>query len=259
MINKEGLFHEIRINEKYAHLSFSQYKNNELTTKSDPITTQRSMLTPDYMSRITYNIDETRLIIPPNCRYIEKTDRGTLVVIEEPPAIRTVSVQTSIKQMLENLRLEDKLKEYNLENYLDENPKKPYQFTLAFPYVIFILFFNERNEYSKANIFVRTQEMSGFSDVLFLMPMLNINSDQDVCFGDRVYKTNQSLYSAVNNVISVWWGAEFNHDYNNNRSVYKKTSIINNYLEWQHYSKENPLFVFNTDWHLYKHNIFQIQ
>lgn len=252
---ESNYINEIIINNSYSQLGKSEIvskEKEEMETKK--IINRKTLLTSDYIARLSNQINGELSILPPNCRYFEETTTGYLVLIEEPPLIRTVRINSSVALNLAQLKKENKLQEYGAEEYLDK--PRPHQFTLAFPYVIFIMLFTKDFNYMKSNIFIRTQQMSGLSDVLFKMPMLNINSEQDVCYGPGVSVSNNSLFGAVQNTINTWWGAEFNHDYEANVSKYRNVPIVNDYLEWQYQSRINPLFVFNTDWIPYRNNIF---
>lgn len=248
------LIEEITINQEYSNLYYSQYKNDDPEKESEPVIKRKTILTSDYIKRLTHNIDPSLSIIPPNCRYIEPLRRGNLVIVEEPPAYRTIKVDLGMKDEMHDLENKDKVEEYGYKNFFSENTR-PYSFTLAFPYVIFILYFNEYNDVNHGQVFIRTQQMSGLSDVLLKTPMLNINGSQHVCFGDKVRGKHQSLYAGIEHVIMVWWSSVFNLDYRENYSLYKNTPIINNYFEWEYFSRENPLFVYNVEWISYKYNI----
>ena len=256
MRNIGQLIEEIIINRDYSHLHYSQYEDNDPKKKSEPIIKRKTILTSDYIKRLTCNIDSTTSILPPNCRYIEPLKRGHIVIIEEPPAYRTIQVEISMRYEVNELEKRGKLEEYGYKNFLSKN-KSPYRFTLAFPYVIFILHFNEYNDLTYGQIFLRTQQMRGLSDILLKTPMLNINGSQHVCLGDKARGKYQSLYAGIENAIMVWWSAAFNIDYQENFIAYKNTPIINNYLEWEYFSKENPMFIYNVEWLKHKYNIMK--
>ena len=253
-----NLLQEIRINPEYTHLGFAEYKKNLANQSSEIVIKNNSLLTNDFTHKLSRTLNNDVTIFPPNCRYLEQTDKGTLVVVEEPPALRTIRVSMRMSHLVSALG-NQKIEEYGLEEFKKVSDSVyNHKFTLAFPYVIFIFFFNMYNEFNRAKVFLRIQQMSGFSDLLLRNPMLNINSDQNVCMGDKVYLKNQSLYSAVQNAIDVWWGATFNFDYRENYNRYKNTPILNNYLEWQYFSQHDPMFIFRADWLPYNLNLFQV-
>ena len=95
---------EIRMNEQYAHVYYSDYDLKPLKEESTPVIKSKTILTNDYIKRIYEGCIEGNMI-PPNCRYIEKLNRGTLVMIEEPPAIRTITLNMSLYHELQILKL----------------------------------------------------------------------------------------------------------------------------------------------------------
>lgn len=257
VMRKEGsLLEEIRINPDYSHLGFSKYEKNRSKKESKPVIQKKSVLTSDYMQRLTRDLNDDSTILPPNCRYVERTSRGTIVLIEEPPAVRTVRISIKMASLLYKLKEENKLEKYGYKDY-EYTAGYPHKFTLAFPYVIFLLFFNDYYSYFRGQIFIRAQQITGLSDVLLKAPMLNINQEQNVCFGDRIGGERQSLYDAVRHSIDVWWGSSFNFDYRENYHAYQQTPIINNYLEWQYFSQEDPMFIYGVDWLKHNKNIYQ--
>jgi len=62
---------------------------------------------------VQYKVDH---LFPPNCRYYEKHEEGHIVLIEEPPAVRTIAVDKDMSNEIESLRSIGKLAEYGYEN-----------------------------------------------------------------------------------------------------------------------------------------------
>lgn len=240
---KDGLLQEIRINNKYANIVYSDYEKSK-RGESIPKIRKKTMFTEDYASRFFPNSTE---IIPPNCRYIEKVHKGNIVIIEEPPAFRTIEASFDIDDEIYRLQDRGKIEEYGYENYT-RNHGAPYKFTLAFPYVIFLFYISDYNELNVGEVYLRVQQMSGLSDYLLKAPMFNISDNQSICLGDSASGQRRSLLEAIQKTIMVFWSAEFNMDYNYNYQAYRDVSQINTYLEWQYLSKENPMFIYDVDW-----------
>jgi len=244
---KNKLIEEIRFNEKYAHLFFSEYIPEKYDADSIPTIKRKTLLTGDYVKRLTSS-DSTGGIIPANCRYVEELEKGTLVVIEEPPAYRTIKSDMGFHSEIERLKNAGKLDMMGYTDWEDENAGRTASFTLAFPYVIFIFYITKYNEISTGQVFLRTQQMTGLSDYLLKVPMCNISDGGYVCFGNKIGQRAQSLNGAIQHAIMVWWSAVFNTDYTYNYNAYKNTPILNSYLEWQYMSQANPMFIYNADW-----------
>lgn len=242
----DKLVEEIRFNEKYAHLFYSEYIPEKYEAESLPTIKKKTLFTEDYIKRLIPEGIEGGML-PPNVRFIEETEKGHIVVVEEPPAYRTIKTIMSMSHEVDKLRRDGKLEMMGYENWIRDTPK-PYSFTLAFPYVIFMLYITKYNEVHDGQVFLRTQQMSGMSDYLLKMPMTNISDSGHICFGEGIRNRAQSLTAAVQQAIMVWWSAVCNTDYTYNYHAYKDTPIVGSYLEWQYMSQANPMFIYNADW-----------
>lgn len=243
ILTKDDLLQEIRINPKYANILYSDYEKSK-KGESTPKIRKKTMFTDDYASRFFPN---TNNIIPPNCRYIEKVHKGNIVIIEEPPAFRTIKASFNVEDELYRLEDRGKIEEFGYQNYM-RNHRPPFKFTLAFPYVIFLLYINDYYELNSSEVYIRVQQMSGMSDYLLKIPMFNISENQGICLGDHASVRHRSLLHAIQNIIMTFWSAEFNTDYNYNYQAYRSVSQVNTYLEWQYLSKEDPMFIYDVDW-----------
>lgn len=249
-----NLFEEIVINPTYSRLVLSEAMKKDFKT-TEPKAEKKVFLTNDFVNRITDSLSSSNQVLPPNCRYTERVGRYTIVLIEEPPSFRTISLEhCDTSYYKENLRKKGVLEAYGYKNF---NRSANAKFNLAFPYVIYLFIIQDGFNFVGGNVFFRTAQLSGLSDLLFKSPLTNINSDQEVCFGGGIRGSYQSLYATVQNTISVWWNAEFNDDYTANFSKYRKVPIINNYLEWEYMSKNDPMFIFSVDWIPYEKNIYK--
>jgi hypothetical protein len=254
---------EIRVNPAYATSLISDYQEGE-KGDSKPIINKRIIRTDSLMRKLsnvpkfarkTYEFDT---LFPPNCRYYETHPEGSIVVIEEPPAYRTITCNRDFFSEVESLRASGKLAEYGYENWLDEN-SKPYTFNLALPYCVFFLAFNNVFDLCGGKIFFRTQPLSGFSDVLCKAPFFNISNSQNVCFGDNAYKgPKRNIFADTNYVISSFWSSHFNQDYIYNYLDYQQVAGLCDYLTWEYYSHTDPMFIYTADWIKYHKNVFDV-
>ncbi len=248
-MKESGIGHympEIRVNEKYSHLVYSEFEDNDREKDSEPIIKRKTVFTTDYLKRISSGNLEGN-IMPPNCRYIEKLSRGSIVVIEEPPAMRTVKLSMNLSNEVSTLQKDGRLEAYGYNKH-DFKDRHSHKLSLAFPYVIFLLYISEYHEAQLGQVYVRPGQMSGLSDYICKIPLTNISDNQSVCFGEAQYAKQRSLNAAINHIIMVFWSAEFNTDYTYNYTAYKDAPILNSYLEWQYMSRENPMFIYNADW-----------
>jgi hypothetical protein len=258
------LIDEIRINPEYAQRLRSDYPVNEegrVQTKDDSVPQVRSSIKPtgDYLQKVLEQFVNKPEIMPANCRYIERLSTGgNIVVIEEPPAYRTISVEYNMVDEIDRLRKDGRLTEYKIDTtpYIENPPRGyHYKFTLAFPYVIFILAFDEYHGCMRGACYLRTARMTGLGDYLLKPPLMNISSDEYICFGDKGSGSNMTLSRGVEHMISVFWSAEFNPDYTYGYDAYKKVAGVDTYIGWQELTKRDPMFVYNVEWIKARRNI----
>lgn len=241
---------EIRINDNYAQLLTSEYKD---TRKDDstPIIRNSTTYTSKYIDKISQLFSSQSQVLPANCRYLENTTKGPIVVIEEPPAYRTIKVNYGFEREILTLEADGKIDEWGIDKnfYMDEN-NRPFKFTLAFPYVVFILMFDVYNRLRCGQVYLRVARIGGYSDYLLKMPMMNIGSEGFICFGPHINDTRytQSLNTAIEHTIMVFWSAVFNSDYLYNYEDYRRIAGVNTYIGWQALSQIDPMFIYNVDW-----------
>lgn len=242
---RSGLIDEIRMNDQFTNFTLSEFEDLSKEKDSIPLVRKKTLLTREFLQHLTSSSGNI-VILPPNCRYLEQTSNGVIAVIEEPPAFRTIKINMDLSNEIERLERVGKLKEYGINKRDLGMP--PYTFTLAFPYVIFILWINEQKQPSYGEAYVRTQQIIGMSDVLYKIPLLNIANNQSICFGDRFHTAATSINAAIQHAIMVFWSAEFNPDYVYNYQAYKAVPLVNTYLEWNALSHQDPMFIYNVDW-----------
>jgi len=242
------VLNEIRINSDYTQFVTSEYEKT-LKDDSTPKIRHHVTRTPDYLNKISSSFLQNG-ILPPNCRYLEKLNNGHLVVIEEPPAYRTIKVNYNMNGEIKTLEAEGKLKDYGIDVniYNQDKNNRPYSFTLAFPYTIFILMIDRYSSLMMGHVYLRNARLAGYGDYLLKIPMMNISSEQSICFGDKGHINNQSLNAAIENAIMVFWSAEFNGDYTYNYTAYKDVAGVNTYIGWEALTKIDPMFIYNVDW-----------
>ena len=245
---EHGNTQEIRINDNYTSLITADYQKTK-QGDSTPISRKKTILTTTYIQKLMQNTgDSSSAMLPPNCRFMEKYVNGTIVMIEEPPAMRTIAVDMSQTKVLHRLRESKKLEEYGYDYEKEIEAPRPYMFTLAIPFSIFIITLNSGMEITSGQIYFRNKQLSGFGDYLLKTPFPNISDGGWICFGDRIHNKNNSLYSAVQNVQDVFWTSIFNTDYTYNVDAYTKVAGLCDYYTWQYMSATNPMFIYNAKW-----------
>jgi len=241
---------EIRINDTYTSLLGVEEAFDEVSQESTPIKRNRILRTQNYINKLTADVLTPATIAPPNCRYLERFNEGYIVVVEQPPAVRTIAIDLPMGGYLDTLKQQGKLEEYGYKDFKRDN-QRPYMFTLAFPYTIFTFSIDNNNQILEGRIACRTRQISGMSDMLFKVPINNISDGDSVCWPNDFYRKRASVYSATMLGIKAFWSSIFNSDYSYNPNAYRedpKCFGLQTYLEWQYMTQENPLFIYNVKW-----------
>ena len=240
---------EIRINPEYTQILKSYFPEGA-RENAVPEIRKKLLFTNDYLRKIIFKKNEDVIqtqMLPSNCRYLEKVKDGYLVIIEEPPAFRTIFVDINLSWEKDVLREKGKVEEYGYQDL--DTTKRPHSLNLAFPYVVYFFYIDNLYNTRGGSIFFRTNQLMGLSDHLFKAPLFNIGNGQSICFGSN-FKSNRplSLSSAIQATLKVFWTTEFNTDYSYNYRDYNQIPFVSTYLEWQYHSHRDPMFIYSVDW-----------
>jgi hypothetical protein len=262
-MRKFGLEEEIRITETFTdYIQKISENDRELegeVIESKPVIRSSLMTTSKYMQKIDTFLGGANNvgIMPPNCRYMETIQDHKMIVIEEPPAYRTIKVDALFEDDVHSLGSE-KLAKYNIDasKYIT-GEGRPYSFTLALPYVIFIMLLNPKNDLLGAQMYLRTSRLLGLADYLYTIPFMNISHSQYICFGHNT-PVGFSVNSTVETILDKFWSSTFNTDYTCNYNAYKGIPYVSTYIEWQAMTKINPLFIYQVEWVNSKNTLFDV-
>ena len=194
-------------------------------------------------------------ILPLNCRYFKDIGDYKLFIIEEPPQMRTIFLDYDMSWDVERLKASGDLKKFGYEKWFKEN-KNPYKFYLAFPYIIYMILLDAKNDFIRLKVFSRVTPLSSFGDYVCKLPLTNIDINQSVCMGSfTVNKTPDNQTLSISRVITQFWKNIFNKDYIYNVQDYKNIPYVCDYLTWQYYSQKDPMFIYNVEWLPWKNRV----
>ena len=208
-------------------------------------------------------------ILPRNLRFIHEYKGTTILVIEEEPMMRTVSMSMDLTTQFQEMMFNGNGEKFGYTEEYWLSLDQPYRFSLMFPYIIFVMVLQESEhgvgELPGINMypFLRLGPITCLSDYLFKVPLYNINTDQRICLGninelsDIYNNKNLQTYNPTNLVtllIDSFWQSPFNTDYSYNVRAYDSTPIIRNIFEWEYYSKTDPMFIYDIEWISYEKN-----
>lgn len=179
-----------------------------------------------------FKIKESALkdVLPLNTRFYSRNAYKEVVVVEQSPMVRNLYVDPSISE-------EEKMS----------------TFSLAFPFVIFVLQFND-GEFKKARLFYRNEPLHSLHDKLYISNLPNIDEKCVVCMGDSFPTLkSQEISGKVREIINYFWASNFNADYSEQFEAYgEQYEALNSFKKWQKVSKKNSNFSINIKWEKYR-------
>lgn len=256
---ENNLISELRVGRDYTSYvkSFLGSRLNQNT----PVINKKTIATIDFIKRMgkifnpTNNTRSDNLILPDNCKF-KQTFAGNynLYVVEETPRLRSIRVNISLGNTIENLRATGKLELFGVEDQYPPNKcKGPYNFVLAFPYVVYFIV-ERNNALTQLKIFYRLEPLKTTSDYLINPNLSNISPTFDVCLGHQQFSSTNST-EFINEVTNLFWGSEFNNDYIDCYLQYSDVEEVKDFITWSYYTKQDPRFIFKTKWMYNKYNV----
>jgi len=259
---------EIVIGEKFTSIIGSDddiyevernynYRNESKNVEFKPLYRKRTIKTKDFLNGLKINFTNCTEILPIGCKYFQTFDDKKIIIIEEPPRMRTIKVDIGMEAVIQKLETTGKLKEYGYENYLKNN-KTPYSFQLSFPYVVFIILLSKSNGLLRMQPYFRLHPLTNLADYLFLAPLYNIPDSQTICLGG--VESFPTVLETTASIIESFWLNEYNNDYNDNIDLYQKSDAfeVHDYLSWMYFSKLDPMFIYNVKWIKHDKNMSNI-
>jgi len=210
------------------------------------------------------NTINQNIIYPKGCRFIRKTgDSQITLVFEEEPMIRKILCESNLYQfnvldykkeskLVKNIRATNQIEYLNID--VEDHLSSMHYFTLAFPYVVYIIILNEvktnKSEptyvFEQINVFFKFSPIESFYDKLMLPNLGNVFVPEcKICMCKN--KEQQNLSDVCYTTINKFWQSRFNDDLNRALEKYHNSdSEIKNYFEWEYRTKENPSFILNA-------------
>jgi len=249
----------LKTNTKICDSDINDDYNEKNIVEHKPIIRNRIIRTSDFFDNLRNGFTNQNEILPTGCKHFQSFNDGyKILVVEEPPRIRTIKVDLGMESTIEKLKITGKIKEYGYENFLKENKKYPYSFQLSFPYVVFIILLNRHNELVVVKPFFRLHPITSLADYLFMAPLYNIPRNQHICLGG--VESFNNIFKSVENIIETFWLNRYNNDYANNIKLYNNSDAyeVHDYLSWMYFTKINPMFIYNVKWILYNNNLGEV-
>lgn len=168
------------------------------------------------------------ILFPKNCRFCYMKGETTILVIEQDPQVRSLLFDKGITR----------------ETYFSTSEQE--RFSLALPYVIFILLFQQK---CFTNLYCawRSAPLTNLSDRLCRPLLPNIHSNLSVCMGGDFSNEGGAVCEQVENVLNHFWSSQFNNDLSD---LWWQKHTFDSKLApltlWEEYTRLDPLFVLNV-------------
>jgi hypothetical protein len=171
-------------------------------------------------------------LFPSHCRYMYSFKNNTLVIVEQPPMARTLTMSNGLLR-----------------------PVNPFgvgfeRFHLALPYVVFLLHFvSENSEERFCNMYVgwRSEPLHSLEDNLHSPYLPNVHSNFNVCTGLRQPVKRPQGSGAIANmseeVIGHFWNSRFNIDLASFWWTHRDVPEISTVECWAERTTQDPYFI----------------
>ncbi len=237
---------EVLIGRDYVSLLQSKKVTSNETI---PMIRKKVFQTSDYLNRLQNlsTVESSGLeVLPLNCRYLKTLGNLKILVVEEDPKVRTIKLDITMDSTIEKLKITGKLKEYGFENFLREKP--PYLISLSFPYIVYIISL-ARGRLMTFSAFFRLSPITSLSDYLLVASLTNIDSSHYVCLrSEEKDLRDESIYGTVTEAVERFWLNSFNVDYIDHYLQYQEVPEICDFLTWNYFTRNDPMFIFDVNW-----------
>ncbi len=240
---------EIVINKDYTSIVSS---DNSPDTPFEPIKREKIITTASFGNNLSSQFTGSE-ILPIGTRYYKNDLGSKIILIEQPPGLRTVKVSYDLSYLYESLESRGLIKELGLEKF--NFAKETHDLRLSFPFIVFLIKLNSDNQMEYTKIFFRLQPVSSLNDYLFIIPLMNVSGSQDICLGESLKgEKNDTVNDGVMSVLNKFWFNKFNSDYLDNVRLYEKAKEwgVTDVLSWSYYTKRDPMFIYKVKWIQYK-------
>jgi hypothetical protein len=244
--NEEGEVSQLIIDEAVTTLVTSRKKG--INSISRPYKKVFSIPTNSFCNKLDKCLSSSELL-PRNVRYYISSNRGTIVVLEEEPCIRSINVQSSFESEIENLRITGRLEEFGYTDFLKDDGQ-PYRFTLSFPYIVYIIQIlpYPKSPSVKVSVFYRNAPLISLQDSLFKCNLLNVDSRNVCCMGsDFEIPKLADLNTKINIILDSFWNSTFNREIRDCYNSYEQNPHLSTFLHWQYYSSKDPMFIMSEE------------
>ena len=167
-------------------------------------------------------------LFPSGTRFLFNRGPAKIVAIEQPPQVRTV-------RLCESLWGPERTQKGALKS-----------FSLAFPYVIFIVVMT--NELQKIYVYFRNTPLRSLDSNLYKAVFSNLDTDNSVCRSEDASSTSDPLNVKIEASIAAFWQSTFNSDLDTHWRSRTDIDSRLNLTAWRAQSQIEPMFPCSIEW-----------
>ena len=186
---------------------------------------------------------ETPFIFPNGMKIAYTKGKRTVIVVEQGPQTRSISLQDNL------LTPSDQKKSQSHDNM------GRHRFNLAFPYVYFVMIFDD-DKYMQQQIYFRNKALTSIREHVYPAPLPNVfyekrTNNLRICMGSPNFRDSvqyeSSITRQVEYVIGEFWQSTFNSDTGADgcSDVDKR---LKDFGTWQDNSTKDPFFILDVNW-----------
>ena len=172
------------------------------------------------------------VMFPQGCRFAYTRGSSTIFVIEQPLGVRSVLFDSGVIE-----------REFDEDSYQVGSSR----FSLAMPYVVFVLHF-KHDTYSGLYCGWRNAPLKSLNDLLSKPVLPNVHDGLSVCM-THTRGAGDTFSDACESAISHFWNSKFNNDLSD--GWWNKSNIdarFTTVAAWEHASEEDPMWVLNIEY-----------
>jgi hypothetical protein len=246
-INQDSIFNEtVSLMRSSCETVLGRIKNNldaTVAEKSEGTTNQfvdnvTNQLSSQTNSWIVQNSNQL-MVVPEGTRFVHRDSNNVTVLIEHKPSVRTI-------------RFNAALRGGSLQSY-----------QISLPYIQYFITFvheNGNDRFRAMSITCSKTSVQTLNDVVYQLPLPNVNSSGSVCIGNMGTGTTSgtNIVEKINTIISGFWNSNFNYDlsdsmiefWNSNFHVPENNSLYWHRMgEWAKKTAEDSLFSLKATYH----------
>ncbi len=242
-----------------GHENTKYLKMDEKEQSYTPFSEKWSIKTNTFFKNIISLLSNKKIALPKGTVYYDCVGKGATFVIQEPPAIRTISLDYDLPSIFYDMKKKRLLKMYDIpENFAELIGEPPYRISLGFPYIIYVVSIDLRDPIDsiRLKLFYSPTEINSENDHVYDSNFLNVNGNGFACLGHKddhigfissavgvpkKYINELGVKKIIETTINYFWNSIFNDDIIGLYQAYSDDIVLGNFLKWNYWTRTDPI------------------